>query len=1356
MQSYAPEYILQHTPLLGVSGLESAEASTEKQLVDALFSRNSASLFDPQINANANTATQRVLFHAVHIETLPPTKAASPSLSPRRAHSPLFPDGMMSPLWLLRHRALLPAVVAMFKRLPASQDLDTNLCMQVNNLRRLSQERGIKFALILILDAIPSGNPLLEDRIVAVRRACSLDSKNSLFVMPPTSGAPLEVQDFVHGLQRHLFENAVNYYREHGRRVKKKKAKLGPLNVKSHDVVTPLVSHPNLIDISNDSSSAKPLHPMGWSVRYDYKMAVFAEFRQDLETATRHYEDAYQTLLNMFHSTLGVGNFSSGNGAELIAPYSARWTEAKTLADCISIKICKLSLYSDAPLPALQQHQRHISNFKWLPEFAGELNGSMASLLIPGLRNYAASVPGNGSYEYWSWVSRHCRVFGELIEIAVSKIGLKVPFPAPGASLSSPVAGGTFVSTGLEAPLPAFGPASATITNNVVQHAGHYYYLAAACAEERWNRFKIADEIARKFAAAVLSNSARGRSEQQALASERQIDHSTSAIELLTKSYEQFKRHKSGRMTLFLAAEIARMYQQAGKHDMALKFFERISKTYRKENWPFVLRGLLEMCSESAKRAGKWEVVVECLVELCCARVTTDSTLRETFWSNVLAILNGDRNASNNVVNLVDVSPSVEMLSIHLDMDRMNSFLECDVQFMEPHAHVGDPVRFQVTIGSDIVGGVAAFRASRICVRFSNGQLDTIWMDSEVAGPATSEKAVFVDGTNTTRQVDPDATDDTLEGASKENRVFVGAADLGIVPGVKKVFEGQIIPRKGEELKILAVNVILESTAARLGLTYNVGDRPSGVHIARRRWLLNDAKPRYKPLKGYGELSSVKITDRLPSLHISLLHEPPVLLDEVYPIAVQIENNDAQDVEGIIDIDFKNSTSSEAFDMTSQISQDSAELLKPIELSVTPANSSTASINLLDDASSAMLKKTTADSSSNHALAVSHGLSYIHFGTLQAKSKKTIQVFVRALKHCTDRSLHVRVSFNAMRSSATADDSDDPSHLENGTDEQESQYRFHKVDIVRISCVRAFEATFVPQPRALPMLFPHTADESSTLFNGADGGTRWKFEAGLFSMAEESSSGEFRKRSGWTVIGNVKANAPCDILVENVAWTPPAVKEGLQVDVKSIAFGEDGAQLCLNNGNSRNYVLHAEIISNGFEALTDVMSSGGLKLKWKRVSADNWCESVLKIPELDLSYPDVWTYIELPGEARVGKPFSLSYRIQNSSMMMQELDMQIEPSDAFVFSGCKVLHQMHLLPFSERSIRFVVVPLAAGVCKLPKMKVTRQVVRMFEGDEPAGTGGGGGGLVEEVIPTFIAGGGASDDFVVYVWPKGSR
>lgn len=57
----------------------------------------------------------------------------------------------------------------------------------------------------------------------------------------------------------------------------------------------------------------------------------------------------------------------------------------------------------------------------------------------------------------------------------------------------------------------------------------------------------------------------------QSMNAERTIDHLSLTVELLTKSYEQFKRHKSGRMTMFLASEIAGTYYTAGKFEMALK-----------------------------------------------------------------------------------------------------------------------------------------------------------------------------------------------------------------------------------------------------------------------------------------------------------------------------------------------------------------------------------------------------------------------------------------------------------------------------------------------------------------------------------------------------------------------------------------------------------------------------------------------------------------------------------------------------------------------------------------------------------------------------------------------------------------
>jgi trafficking protein particle complex subunit 11 len=58
---------------------------------------------------------------------------------------------------------------------------------------------------------------------------------------------------------------------------------------------------------------------------------------------------------------------------------------------------------------------------------------------------------------------------------------------------------------------------------------------------------------------------------QSILATERTVEHANLTIELLTKSYEQFKKYKSSRMTLYLASEIAGTYYDVDKYEMALR-----------------------------------------------------------------------------------------------------------------------------------------------------------------------------------------------------------------------------------------------------------------------------------------------------------------------------------------------------------------------------------------------------------------------------------------------------------------------------------------------------------------------------------------------------------------------------------------------------------------------------------------------------------------------------------------------------------------------------------------------------------------------------------------------------------------
>lgn len=57
------------------------------------------------------------------------------------------------------------------------------------------------------------------------------------------------------------------------------------------------------------------------------------------------------------------------------------------------------------------------------------------------------------------------------------------------------------------------------------------------------------------------------------------------------------------------------------------RFFERIGKTYRKENWHTVLTSILRWSLRCAKELGAWDHVVEYLIELMAGRKLPSSSI---------------------------------------------------------------------------------------------------------------------------------------------------------------------------------------------------------------------------------------------------------------------------------------------------------------------------------------------------------------------------------------------------------------------------------------------------------------------------------------------------------------------------------------------------------------------------------------------------------------------------------------------------------------------------------------------------------------------------------------------------------
>jgi hypothetical protein len=87
-----------------------------------------------------------------------------------------------------------------------------------------------------------------------------------------------------------------------------------------------------------------------------------------------------------------------------------------------------------------------------------------------------------------------------------------------------------------------------------------------------------------------------------ALHEERQFDHETLILDTLTKAYESFhKGHSSPRMLLYVAYHVGKTYLAMGEWEIAIRFFEKIIRTYRSERWNSLLTEIWLLFRETSR-----------------------------------------------------------------------------------------------------------------------------------------------------------------------------------------------------------------------------------------------------------------------------------------------------------------------------------------------------------------------------------------------------------------------------------------------------------------------------------------------------------------------------------------------------------------------------------------------------------------------------------------------------------------------------------------------------------------------------------------------------------------------------------
>lgn len=303
-----------------------------------------------------------------------------------------------------------------------------------------------------------------------------------------------------------------------------------------------------------------------------------------MDVAARNYETAYEKLLTeVFETTTS---------------WSDRWTEARLLADIISLRIIRCHLWNEQYVTAKRRWSYHIAQMSNVLDRKGH---------------------GTDTYGFAAWMSRWNCCLAEFLHAA--NLPVFTPISAP-PSRSPMLAPDVF-----QEPQTIYAPAEKSINVSdrlspldYLHHPGFYYLRAAEYTSVRARRAEhIALDDAESTHDVYLC---------PLPAEEATVDHGAVQISLLVLARREFEMRQQRRMADGITYQLAKLKMAAaatrGKTEYwgeALKELRNMAGVYRKEGWWEVLEDVLWSIVECGRNNGDGGSVVVAGLELLCKEV---------------------------------------------------------------------------------------------------------------------------------------------------------------------------------------------------------------------------------------------------------------------------------------------------------------------------------------------------------------------------------------------------------------------------------------------------------------------------------------------------------------------------------------------------------------------------------------------------------------------------------------------------------------------------------------------------------------------------------------------------------------
>ncbi|KAI0022880.1 Gryzun, putative trafficking through golgi-domain-containing protein [Xylariomycetidae sp. FL0641] len=695
---------------------------------------------------------------------LPPRRARLPDdveapLSPMTLHSPfsplspgstLYPDGLIDTNWLAKHQEIVPSVCLCFYSLTSDRTLstlhDNQLKTDINAVKNAIAQSGyrIRLAVVILSDKSPATVGQFQDRLENIRKSTGLDPKTSLFVLP-TQRAEEELEGAVDSVLTAVYEQALEYYRDLGRHARKKKGR-------------GIVPQPTVPPTSGTSHT---LTLQGWNVRYDFKAAVFAEFRNELDFALRSYDQAYDTLLGV-------------DVLETIPPWNPRFNPARLLADIIAIRTVRSLLLLGQSTAAVRRWQAHHDRVADFIDRRG---------------------CGTQNYGWKCWEARWCTVMANLIE--------KIRFPELDPSTRA-----------------IFRPPEKNLSAERLQpwemlhHAGYWHRAAAGHTLDRRKFAHAISEEDRKAPDTSAPSTSSGKTYKydtymcpepfkEYPLEGTGVNHARLIFDSLTLATTEFqKRHQlrtSAELILESSKELERMKEWKQIVDLLAPVWRNMS--FRTEGWWDIMTLVSWTSRAAAVKDGQKALTVAIDWELL-----NKGFSKRPGWHY-------------DITRSLEEIDSEERPTINLDDEHLKSFLSASFAFKHEEGRSGRICPAQLALVSNTFTDAAPVVIDKVQIMF-DGSLRTVRLQHDADAEQTVEQP-YSRYSHVTLMEDisnDGATDDDSESDSREETAtqLRGKANLLLRPGETRILEMDIPLREAGDARAVSVQVAVQPKAFKL------------------------------------------------------------------------------------------------------------------------------------------------------------------------------------------------------------------------------------------------------------------------------------------------------------------------------------------------------------------------------------------------------------------------------------------------------------------------------------------------------------------------------------------------------------